>query len=86
SLLSISAVKDNEQVTIRVKDNGAGVPEAMRDKLFEPFASTKGEGLGLGLFLARDLTRQMGGSIELEEVEQGASFRLNFPIQRSSNS
>ena len=86
SLLSISVVKDNEQVTIRVKDNGAGVPEAMRDKLFEPFASTKGEGLGLGLFLARDLTRQMGGSIELEEVEQGASFRLNFPIQRSSNS
>lgn len=53
----------------------------MRDKLFEPFASTKGEGLGLGLFLARDLTRQMGGSIELEEVEQGASFRLNFPIR-----
>ncbi len=81
SLLSISAVKDNEQVTIRVKDNGAGVPEAMRDKLFEPFSSTKGEGLGLGLFLARDLTRQMGGSIELEEVEQGASFRLNFPIK-----
>ncbi len=84
SLLSISAVKDNEQVTIRVKDNGAGVPEALRDKLFEPFASTKGEGLGLGLFLARDLTRQMGGSIELEEVEQGASFRLNFPIKLRS--
>ncbi len=84
SLLSISAKKDNRQVTIRVKDNGAGVPEAMRDKLFEPFASTKGEGLGLGLFLARDLTRQMGGSIELEEVEQGASFRLNFPIKLRS--
>ena len=82
TLLSISAVKDGEQVTIRVKDNGAGVPEAIRDKLFEPFASTKEEGLGLGLFLARDLTRQMGGSIELEEVEQGASFRLNFPIRR----
>ncbi|MEA3386331.1 MAG: HAMP domain-containing sensor histidine kinase, partial [Thermodesulfobacteriota bacterium] len=86
SLLSISAARDGEQVTIRVKDNGAGVPDAMRDKLFEPFASTKGEGLGLGLFLARDLTRQMGGSIELEEVEHGASFRLHFPIQRSSNS
>lgn len=85
SLLSISAVKDNGQMTIRVKDNGAGVPDAMRDKLFEPFASTKGEGLGLGLFLARDLTRQMGGSIELEEVEQGASFRLNFPIRPTSS-
>lgn len=81
TLLSISAVKDGEQVTIRVKDNGAGVPEAMRDKLFEPFVSTKEEGLGLGLFLARDLTRQMGGSIELEKVEQGASFRLNFSIR-----
>ncbi len=66
---------------VRVKDNGAGVPETMRDRLFEPFASTKEEGLGLGLFLARDLTLQMGGSIELEEVEQGASFKLNFPIK-----
>ncbi|PXF57055.1 MAG: hypothetical protein C4B58_11320 [Deltaproteobacteria bacterium] len=81
SLLSISAVRDNEQVIVRVKDNGAGVPETMRDRLFEPFASTKEEGLGLGLFLAKDLTLQMGGSIELEEVEQGASFRLNFPIK-----
>ena len=72
----------NEQVTIRVRDNGTGVPIAMRDKLFEPFTSTKGEGLGMGLFLARDLIRQMGGSIELEEVEQGTSFRLNFPILR----
>jgi signal transduction histidine kinase len=81
TLLSISAVKDGDQVTIRIKDNGAGIPEAIRDKLFEPFASTKEEGLGLGLFLARDLTRQMGGSIELEEVEQGASFRLNFLIK-----
>jgi two-component system sensor histidine kinase FlrB len=83
TLLSISAVRYGEQVIIRVKDNGAGVPDAMRDRLFEPFASTKGEGLGLGLFLARDLTRQTGGSIELEEVEQGASFRLNFPIRRT---
>ena len=81
SLLSISAVMDNEQVIVRVKDNGAGVPETMRDRLFEPFASTKEEGLGLGLFLARDLTLQMGGNIELEEVKQGASFRLNFPIK-----
>jgi two-component system sensor histidine kinase FlrB len=81
TLLSISAVKYGEQVIIRVKDNGAGVPDAMRDRLFEPFESTKGEGLGLGLFLARDLTRQTCGSIELEEVEQGASFRLNFPIK-----
>jgi signal transduction histidine kinase len=80
SVLSISAVKGNEQVIIRIKDNGTGVPINMRDKIFEPFTSTKGEGLGMGLFLARDLTRQMGGSIELEEVEQGASFRLSFPI------
>ncbi len=82
SVLSISAVKGNEHVIIRIKDNGTGVPIAMRDKLFEPFTSTKGEGLGMGLFLARDLIRQMGGSIELEEVEQGTSFRLNFPILR----
>ncbi|RKX59778.1 MAG: hypothetical protein DRP28_02555 [Thermodesulfobacteriota bacterium] len=83
TLLSISAVRDGEEVIIRIKDNGAGVPKAVRDSLFEPFAGTKGEGLGLGLFLAKDMVSQMSGGIELEEVEQGASFRLNFPVRHA---
>ncbi|NIA08970.1 MAG: hypothetical protein GWP10_04200 [Nitrospiraceae bacterium] len=83
TVFSITAVLDKNRVSIRIEDNGIGIPKSMRDKVFEPFVSTKGEGLGLGLFLARDLTRQMGGSLELEETEQGTSFRLSFPLRRA---
>ena len=82
TLLSIGVTLDNNRVSIRIKDNGMGIAKSMRDKVFEPFVSTKGEGLGLGLFLAKDLTQQMGGNIELEETKQGTSFRLSFPLRR----
>lgn len=80
--LSFIAEVEDEKATIRVQDNGAGVPEDMREKIFEPFASTKDEGLGLGLFLAKDLVQQMDGSIELKETDHGTSFNLSFPLRR----
>ena len=83
TLFSISAALDNNQVSIRIKDNGIGIPKSVRDRVFEPFVSTKREGLGLGLFLARDLTQQIGGNIELERADRGTSFRLSFPLRRA---
>jgi len=82
TLLSIGVVLDNHQVSIRIEDNGMGIAKSIRDKIFEPFVSTRGEGLGLGLFLAKDLTQQMGGDIELEKSDCGTSFRLSFPLRR----
>ena len=57
------------EVEIRVRDNGAGIPEALRERIFQPFFTTKpaGEGTGLGLSLSHDIVvKQHGGRLELE--------------------
>jgi two-component system NtrC family sensor kinase len=70
---------------IDVHDNGAGVPEHVRPRLFEPFFTTRGagEGTGLGLAISQGLAEGMDGSLVLidESVDgSGATFRLRLPI------
>jgi two-component system NtrC family sensor kinase len=70
---------------IDVRDNGAGVPEQVRPRLFEPFFTTRGagEGTGLGLAISQGLAEGMDGTLELlADVadESGAAFRLQLPI------
>ena len=58
-----------EAVEIRVRDNGTGIPAEIRDKLFQPFFTTKptGEGTGLGLSISYDIvTQQHGGTITVD--------------------
>ena len=60
-----------------VEDGGAGLPEAVRERLFQPCASTKPGGSGLGLALSYQLAQQAGGRLELQRSDlQGTSFRL----------
>jgi signal transduction histidine kinase len=71
-----------KSVLIRVADNGPGIPEAIRDKIFQPFFTTKptGEGTGLGLSLSYDIMKAHGGSITLQQTEgQGTMFTLEIP-------
>jgi len=78
--LSVSAARDGRTVTIRVVDNGPGVPERVRHRLFEPFlGSARPGGTGLGLAIAAELTGLHGGTIMLEAGGPGASFRLSIP-------
>lgn len=63
---------------IQVCDSGPGVSEEVRDKLFEPFVTTKTRGTGLGLAISRKYTEAMGGSLELLEGEGGARFRVGL--------
>jgi len=56
------------QMMIRVKDTGGGVSSPMRERLFEPFATTKESGMGLGLFLSAEIVRGLGGEISYQEV------------------
>lgn len=67
-------------VELCVDDNGPGLPEAARKRLFEPFFSTKSQGTGLGLAISRKLVEQHGGTISLDErTEGGTSARVRIP-------
>ncbi|MCX7382213.1 MAG: ATP-binding protein, partial [Alphaproteobacteria bacterium] len=60
-----------DAVEIRVRDNGTGIPPEIRDKLFQPFFTTKptGEGTGLGLSISYDVvTKQHGGTITVDSA------------------
>jgi len=69
-------------IEITVSDNGAGIDPAVRDRLFEPFVSSKPAGQGLGLALVQKLMRDMDGSISHErDMRQGLThFRLHLPV------
>ncbi len=68
----------DEMVSIDVCDNGAGIDAAIRDDIFMPFASTKAEGLGLGLHIARDIMTEFGGALELVDDGPGTIFRMTL--------
>jgi len=79
--VTLTADATPEQVTLRVGDSGVGMDEATRQRIFEPFFSTKGQrGSGLGLAIVFGAVRQAGGSIEVEsQVGRGTTFTLRFP-------
>lgn len=67
-------------IEIAVEDDGPGVAPEIRARLFQPFASAKGEkGLGLGLYMARLIVTSHGGAIELVDVPRGARFEVTLP-------
>ncbi|HXM23002.1 MAG TPA: HAMP domain-containing sensor histidine kinase [Terriglobales bacterium] len=72
---------------IRVSDNGRGIPESIRSKLFEPFISYgKENGTGLGLTVVQKIIQDHGGDVIVEKTsEEGTVFRITLPIISSSN-
>ncbi len=81
--LDIDAQRLGDVVEISITDNGPGIPDAVRDRLFEPFVTTKPAGAGTGLGLAQVATAiaQAGGTVRVESPRQGgASFVLSLPV------
>ena len=83
--LTVATRDTGDAVEVRVRDNGIGIPAEIRDKLFQPFFTTKptGEGTGLGLSISYDIvTQQHGGTITVES-EPGAftEFTIRLPRQ-----
>ena len=75
-------------VEIRIRDNGTGIPPDVREKMFNPFFTTKptGEGTGLGLSISHDIVvKQHGGSIEVE-TEPGAFTEIKIILPRTAAS
>ena len=84
--LKVTTRDAGEAVEIRVRDNGTGIPADIRDKLFQPFFTTKptGEGTGLGLSITYDIvTKQHGGTIAVDsEVGDYSEFTVMLPRSR----
>ncbi|HBG18703.1 MAG TPA: PAS domain-containing sensor histidine kinase, partial [Desulfobulbaceae bacterium] len=71
-------------VVLEVEDNGPGIAEDIRSRIFDPFYTTKplGEGTGLGLSICAGVISDCGGSIDLEStVGQGATFIVTLPVK-----
>ena len=85
----ISAVRDmqnSNEVRICVKDNGPGVPNTLRHKIFEPFYTTKSQGTGLGLAVVNSVAASHQGRVSLSEPDgTGAEFNIHLPIFRNPN-
>ena len=80
--ISISTQAREEGVELIVADTGCGIPEELKEKLFEPFYTTKpvGHGVGIGLSTCYSIVLQHGGSIRVESsVGEGASFHVLLP-------
>ena len=77
-----------DTVEIRIRDNGTGIPPDVKDKMFNPFFTTKpaGEGTGLGLSMSHDIiVKQHGGSIDVD-TEPGQFTEFIIVLPRASNS
>lgn len=82
-LLTISTESDEQQVKIHVKDNGSGIQEADKAKIFEPYFTTKIKGSGLGLTLVFKIIREHSGEICVtSNPGEGACFTIKLPLPR----
>ncbi len=80
--LYVTASDEAGGVAFRITDSGPGVPDSVRDKIFNPFFTTRAEGTGLGLSIATKVVEGHGGRIEVENTgAHGARFTLWFPVR-----
>ncbi|MGN6801625.1 MAG: ATP-binding protein, partial [Ginsengibacter sp.] len=83
----VSTNKADGKVFISVKDNGTGIPESVKNKIFQPFFTTKptGEGTGLGLSLSYDIIKTHGGEIDVKSKEgEGTEFTIQLPVDHNA--
>ncbi|MCH6235782.1 tetratricopeptide repeat protein [Cognataquiflexum rubidum] len=81
-LVKVSTMKNGDNLEIRVSDNGPGIPDAIKDKIFQPFFTTKptGQGTGLGLSLSYDIVKAHGGELKVNSIfGEGTEFLINLP-------
>jgi two-component system NtrC family sensor kinase len=85
-LITIKTYRNECEIVICVSDTGTGIPEAIRERIFEPFFSTKdvGQGTGQGLSIVRDVVHSHGGSVIFQtELNKGTTFFVHLPIDHA---
>lgn len=83
-ILTVRTVKEEDKVLVYIKDTGVGIPEEIRDKIFEAFFTTKQKvkGVGLGLSVCYGIIKDHGGEIRVESEEgKGTTFIISLPIE-----
>jgi two-component system NtrC family sensor kinase len=85
--LTVTTSQEQDKIVIRIQDSGCGIPENMKEKIFEIFVTTKGsKGTGIGLAVTRKIIQEHQGTIEVEsEVGHGSCFILKFPLSPQKN-
>ncbi len=80
--VEVLAIREQQSVVVRIRDDGPGIPAEICDRIFDPFFTTKplGHGTGLGLDIARRLTRHNDGAIDFESHPGQTEFRVRLPI------
>lgn len=83
-LVRVSCYEEDNQIVIRVYDDGPGIPIEIQDKIFQPFFTTKpfDKGTGLGLAIVQQVVEEYKGSIKLDSKSGfGTSFTIRFPVK-----
>ncbi len=82
TFVKLSFLRMGENLILNIQDNGEGIPNSHKDKIFAPFFTTKREngGTGLGLGIVKSLVEAHGGKISLADSKTGARFKVSLPL------
>jgi signal transduction histidine kinase len=79
--ITITTALNNQEVELKIQDNGPGIPDKFQSKIFEPLFSTKSFGVGLGMNVIQQVMQQHAGGVEVKSKEgEGTEIRLWFPL------
>jgi signal transduction histidine kinase len=85
-LMIRSRTQDEDQISISVTDNGIGVSAENMSRLFEPFFTTRSQGIGMGLAISRSIIEAHGGRLWADStVDQGSVFQFTLPVGSGSS-
>ena len=94
-MVTVSTKRSGDTILISVKDNGSGIPDHIKEKIFQPFFTTKptGSGTGLGLSLSYDIAKAHGGELKVERPPAEKNdknfketvFTLCLPLENQTN-
>lgn len=81
-MLRLNAVRQNKDVVISVTDNGKGIPEHIRQMVFNEFYTTKATGTGIGLYIVKELVNKYSGTIDFQsDPGKGTTFTITLPVE-----